>query len=209
MPTEVQEAEFRTRAPRASSYTLHLQLELLHPCLPSPSPASPPLPPSQPLRPGRWSCRELPRLRCRRDRRRGRTRDGVTGSPSVPALRGAGAAGKRSFSGCFTETTDAPVRSTAQHSPAAGFRRGSAQPPHVPGAAGAAARSPAGSRPRAASRAAHTAPPTAGPSHRRGAPPFSVPRPRRASRAAHSYTNDAAGPQTRYCRTSAKSHSRR
>lgn len=116
MPTEVQEAEFRTRAPRASSYTLHLQLELLHPCLPSPSPASPPLPPSQPLRPGRWSCRELPRLRCRRDRRRGRTRDGVTGSPSVPALRGAGAAEKRSFSDCFTETTDAPVRSTAQHS---------------------------------------------------------------------------------------------
>lgn len=114
MPTEVQEAEFRTRAPRASSYTLHLQLELLHPCLPSLSPASPPLPPSQPLRPGRWSCRELPQLRCRRDRRRGRTRDGVTGSPSVPALRGAGAAGKRSFSGCFTETTDAPVRSTAQ-----------------------------------------------------------------------------------------------
>lgn len=97
----------------------------------------------------------------------------------------------------------------AQHSTAAGFRRGSAQPPHVPGAAGAAARAPAGSRPRAASRAAHTAPPTAGPSHRRGAPPFSVPRPRRASRAAHSYTNDAAGPQTRYCRTSAKSHSRR
>lgn len=47
----------------------------------------------------------------------------------------------------------------AQHSTAAGFRRGSAQPPHVPGAAGATARSPAGSRPRAASRAAHTAPP--------------------------------------------------
>lgn len=205
MPTEVQEAEFRTRAPRASSYTLHLQLELLHPCLPSPSPASPPLPPSQPLRPGRWSCRELPRLRCRRDRRRGRTRDGVTGSPSVPALRGAGAAGKRSFSGCFTETTDAPVRSTAQHSrgfspwertasPRSRSRRG-----RCPISGGIPASG-------CQQGCAHS---PAGPSHRRGAPPFSVPRPRRASRAAHSYTNDAAGPQTRYCRTSAKSHSRR
>lgn len=205
MPTEVQEAEFRTRAPRASSYTLHLQLELLHPCLPSPSPVSPPLPPSQPLRPGRWSCRELPRLRCRRDRRRGRTRDGVTGSPSVPALRGAGAAGKRSFSDCFTETTDAPARSAAQHSrgfspwertasPRSRSRRG-----RCPISGGIPASG-------CQQGCAHS---PAGPSHRRGAPPFSVPRPRRASRAAHSYTNDAAGPQTRYCRTSAKSHSRR
>lgn len=123
VPTELQEAEFRTRTPRASSYTLYFQLELPHPCLALASPVSLLLLPSELLKPSRRSRRELP--------------DRATAVPAEQGGHGTGPPGARGVStaqggqelpGSARSPASSQGRRTAQH----GARPRSAQPARAP-----------------------------------------------------------------------------